>query len=124
MVTANRQASLSLKLPGEKIAGRGLDQFLVEPTREALHDALALVDPTHAHAVEGAFAGPGGAPLPVEVRFSRVVWDDEALFLGIARDISERRAYQAQLERLASFDELTQVPKRALFLDRLDVISL
>ena len=120
VVTANRQASLSLKLPGEKIAGRGLDQFLVEPTRETLHDALALVDPTHAHAVEGAFAGPGGAPLPVEVRFSRVVWDDEALFLGIARDISERRAYQAQLERLASFDELTQVPKRALFLDRLE----
>ena len=57
---------------------------------EALHDALALIDLTHAHAVEGAFAGPRGRRCRWRSVSSRVVWDDEALFLGIARDISER----------------------------------
>jgi diguanylate cyclase (GGDEF)-like protein/PAS domain S-box-containing protein len=40
--------------------------------------------------------------------------------LALLHDISERLEYQAQLERLASFDALTGLPNRRLLTDRLD----
>ncbi|HEY7376243.1 MAG TPA: EAL domain-containing protein [Polyangia bacterium] len=38
---------------------------------------------------------------------------------GISRDISERKAAEKQLQRRAFYDPLTDLPNRALFLDRL-----
>ncbi len=38
----------------------------------------------------------------------------------IARDMVRRKSYQMELYRSANFDKLTNVPNRALFLDRLD----
>ena len=39
--------------------------------------------------------------------------------IGVSTDISERKALEAELERRASYDSLTNLPNRALFLDRL-----
>ncbi|HVV53236.1 MAG TPA: EAL domain-containing protein [Polyangia bacterium] len=39
---------------------------------------------------------------------------------GISRDITERKKAEAQLERQAFYDPLTDLPNRALFLDRLN----
>jgi diguanylate cyclase (GGDEF)-like protein/PAS domain S-box-containing protein len=38
---------------------------------------------------------------------------------GISRDITQRKEFEAQLEHQAFFDTLTQLPNRALFMDRL-----
>ncbi len=38
---------------------------------------------------------------------------------GISRDITEKKQFEAQLERQAFYDPLTQLPNRALFTDRL-----
>lgn len=38
----------------------------------------------------------------------------------IARDMVRRKSYQMDLYRSANFDKLTDIPNRALFLDRLD----
>ena len=40
-------------------------------------------------------------------------------FLGVSRDISERKRQARRIEHLAFYDGLTQLPNRALFLDRL-----
>lgn len=40
--------------------------------------------------------------------------------MGISRDISERRLLHARLDRLAHFDQLTGLPNRTLFFDRLE----
>lgn len=40
-------------------------------------------------------------------------------FVVIARDITERRAAQDQIQRMAFYDPLTQVPNRRLLMDRL-----
>ena len=40
--------------------------------------------------------------------------------LGIARDITERKAAEKQIESLAHYDSLTGLPNRRLFLNRLD----
>lgn len=41
-------------------------------------------------------------------------------FLGVTRDISERRRAQEKMARMAQYDELTQLPNRALLFDRLE----
>lgn len=38
----------------------------------------------------------------------------------VARDITERKALQDNLQRMAHYDELTKLPNRALFFDRLE----
>ncbi|MDD4930323.1 MAG: EAL domain-containing protein [Gallionella sp.] len=40
-------------------------------------------------------------------------------FIGVARDITRRKGYEAELERMANFDTLTGLPNRNLFYDRL-----
>lgn len=121
VVSTNVQASVALDLPPAAIAGRPLGQFLVEPEGSRFLHAVEMLETAQSHCLEGVLQGSNEVTLPVEVHFSRV--EDaagETLYLGLARDISERKAYQAQLERLANFDELTQVPKRNLFMDRLE----
>jgi diguanylate cyclase (GGDEF)-like protein len=39
--------------------------------------------------------------------------------IGVSTDISERKALEAELERRASHDPLTQLPNRHAFVDRL-----
>lgn len=121
VVSANAQASIALDLTPAAIAGHPLGQFLIEPEASRLLHALEMLATAQSHYLEGVLQGNNQVTVPVEVHFSRI--EDiggETLYLGLARDISERKAYQAQLERLANFDELTQVPKRSLFMDRLE----
>jgi diguanylate cyclase (GGDEF)-like protein/PAS domain S-box-containing protein len=54
--------------------------------------------------------------------FVSPVWDDAGNvthFIGVARDISQRKSYEAELERLYNFDTLTGLPNRNLLNDRL-----
>jgi diguanylate cyclase (GGDEF)-like protein/PAS domain S-box-containing protein len=52
--------------------------------------------------------------LPLRDRAGRIIGT-----FGISRDISERKAAEAQLQHRAFYDPLTDLPNRALFLDRL-----
>ncbi|MDD5056973.1 MAG: EAL domain-containing protein [Sideroxydans sp.] len=50
------------------------------------------------------------------------VWDDSGEvthFIGVARDITRRKNYETELERMANFDTLTGLANRNLFQDRL-----
>lgn len=54
--------------------------------------------------------------------FVSPVWDDAGNithFIGVARDISQRKTYEAELERLYNFDALTGLPNHNLLKDRL-----
>jgi diguanylate cyclase (GGDEF)-like protein/PAS domain S-box-containing protein len=60
-----------------------------------------------------------GHEIPIE--FSLSMWREEGrpVFGAIARDISDRCEARAKLERMAHFDELTGLPNRASFRERL-----
>jgi len=60
-----------------------------------------------------------GTTYPVEARIQFSMIGDTPMFVAIIMDISERRAAEEQINFLAFHDELTQLPNRNLFLDRL-----
>ena len=60
-----------------------------------------------------------GEEFPVEMSLSVMRLEEKSCAVGIVRDITERKRYQAQLERQANFDDLTGLPNRNLLADRL-----
>lgn len=61
-----------------------------------------------------------GTTFPVEVRVGGVEYGGERLVLAAARDISERKSLERQLEHQAWHDALTGLPNRLAFQERLD----
>ena len=110
--------------------------FGYQPTELDGAQLLELVHPddrTHAESVFADAMRPHGAPAPAEwrIRHRDETWRDVEVVLtnlldepsvhGIVvntRDISERKALQAQLTHQAFHDQLTGLANRALFLDR------
>ena len=62
----------------------------------------------------------GGTRYPVEVRLQLSKEGETLVFIAIVQDISERKRYIAELEHKALYDEVTDLPNRALLLDRFD----
>jgi diguanylate cyclase (GGDEF)-like protein/PAS domain S-box-containing protein len=60
-----------------------------------------------------------GAALPIDLVVSDLLLEDRRLFIAVVRDVTERKAFEAQLAHLAFHDPLTTLPNRALFMDRL-----
>ncbi|MEX0943296.1 MAG: EAL domain-containing protein [Pseudomonadales bacterium] len=63
---------------------------------------------------------PGGHLLPVELSVNRIENHDSDLMVITFRDISQQLNYEEQIRHNAFFDDLTGLPNRALFFDRLD----
>jgi len=63
-----------------------------------------------------------GQPIWVSIS-GEPIFDAEGTFTGyrgVARDITERKLAEAQIQRLAFYDELTGLPNRRLLMDRLE----
>ncbi|MBS3804426.1 MAG: EAL domain-containing protein [Oleiphilaceae bacterium] len=60
-----------------------------------------------------------GAALPIELGLVEVQQSGETNFIGIVRDITERKKRDREIRQLAFYDPLTQLPNRRLLLDRL-----
>lgn len=65
-----------------------------------------------------------GQEFPMEISISEVQQGVEKIYIGIIRDISERKKAKDQIYELAYFDTLTQLPNRISFeRDVLDVLA-
>ncbi|MEZ5583787.1 MAG: EAL domain-containing protein [Candidatus Competibacteraceae bacterium] len=60
-----------------------------------------------------------GSLVWLEIQTRMVNWQGTAAFQSTVVDITERKNYQAELLRQAHFDKITDLPNRALALDRL-----
>lgn len=60
-----------------------------------------------------------GSLYPVEVRLQISSASDRPMFVAVIMDISDRKAAEDRISFLAYHDELTELPNRNLFLDRL-----
>lgn len=65
-------------------------------------------------------ARKNGDEFPVELSLSEMMLGGQRYFIGILRDITERKLAEKKIAHLAHYDYLTDLPNRARFLDNLD----
>ncbi|PIX04442.1 MAG: PAS domain S-box protein [Gallionellales bacterium CG_4_8_14_3_um_filter_54_18] len=61
-----------------------------------------------------------GEQFPMELSVSEMVLGGMRYFIGIVRDMTERKQAEQKIAHLAHYDYLTDLPNRALFLDNLE----
>ncbi len=61
-----------------------------------------------------------GTSVPLELALSELTIEDKQYFIGVLRDITERKQHEERLRFLATRDHLTGLPNRAMYRDRLE----
>lgn len=63
-----------------------------------------------------------GNVFPMELGVVEIREEDDTRFIGIVRDITDRKQREQEINRLAFYDELTGLPNRRLLIDRLQQV--
>ncbi|MEI2415617.1 EAL domain-containing protein [Orrella sp. JC864] len=110
---------------GQALLGSGFEMLIPEEGRERYRRALLRVaaggTPTMVgRTVEQVGQRADGTVFPLELSLSMWRENGQAHFGGIIRDLSQRRALEQRLFRLAHLDPLTELANREAFGQRLD----
>lgn len=102
---------LNMRLQDLVASGRG--KLEKEHTRMLFNNGRAVFELVHKR--------KDGSVVPVEVHTRIIELGEKKVVAGIARDISERKKAEKAIKRIAYFDQVTGLPNRILFIDRLNV---
>lgn len=110
----------------QDILGKNVNILMPEPTRGE-HDGYIE---RYINTGEAKIIGVGGREVvavrkngeqfPMEVSISEMVLGGMKYFVGIVRDITERKQAEQKIAHLAHYDYLTDLPNRAMFLNTLE----
>jgi diguanylate cyclase (GGDEF)-like protein/PAS domain S-box-containing protein len=124
----NQSAARIFGYEPAEVIGKGVGLLMPEPYRSQYEDYL------HHHRSGGQplvigvgrevrGQRKGGECFPMELAVSHTIYEGRALFIGLVRDISQRKRAEVELEKLAFYDPLTGLPNRRLLLDRLRALA-
>lgn len=120
ILDANKQICDCLGYSREELLSMNVND--IDPTVEKEEHRQRIwekLQPGQSATIEGVFRRKNGSTTPVEVSLGVLELDGQRVFLGLSRDISQRKRMEDELRTAASTDKLTGLPNRALFLDRL-----
>jgi len=126
IVSINRSAERLFGYSQDELRGRNVGVLMPEPYRSAHLGYLRRQVEIGAEDAIGA--GPrevegvrrDGSTFPIDVAVSATYVGGRRLYVGVVRDITERRRNNARMAYLANIDTMTGLPNRNLFLDRLE----
>jgi len=108
------------------VIGRRLSDLIIPQRLRDLHEssleqhlATGLTN-VIGRRVEMVAMREDGTEIPIELAVTRLEANGTPLFTGFVRDITNRKALEAQLMHQAFHDVLTGLPNRGLLLDRID----
>lgn len=110
----------------EEAMGQNVKMLMPEPDRSA-HDGYLhrYVNSNESHVLgtrgrEVRAVRKNGQAFPMELSASEMLLGGQRYFIGIVRDITERKEAEERIAHMAHFDFLTNLPNRASFLNILD----
>jgi diguanylate cyclase (GGDEF)-like protein/PAS domain S-box-containing protein len=119
----------------EQLFGYGADEVLDTPLNRLMSKEDADLHNSHLNAAAKGAARPvaqgrdiyglrkDGSQFPIEITVGQTVIDGRTVFVGILRDITERRALERRLTELATRDSLTGVENRHSIMSALEQAS-
>lgn len=122
IVVANRQFSRFFGIADERtLVGQQIADLIPHATAETMGVLTAEVTspPDQVLRFEHDTVSATGAVVPIEFTLNAVEIAGDSYVLGQMRDMTARREYEAKLVRQASYDEITGLPNRRLYTDRL-----
>ena len=110
----------------QEVIGSSLSMLMPEPDRSAHDSYLNKYLKTGQAKILGVrgrevtAVRKNGDAFPMEMSVSEMVLGGQRYFIGIVRDITERKQAEQKIAHLAHYDYLTDLPNRALLLDVLN----
>lgn len=114
IVDINTSCEAMLGIEKKGVVGRNGAEFLDGAVMNYFTEIMHAIDKGESFAFE--------LPMPENNRYFdvSVFSPDKELFATLFEDVTERKKTDEQIRKLAYYDNLTGLPNRALFLDRLD----
>ena len=126
MIESYNQAAAKIFGYGpDEMIGKSMQRLMPPEMRQAHHNGMRNYLATGQAKVIGHpnVELPGlrkdGTRFLLELTVNEIKFETRRAFVGIVRDITERKRVEAKLIHLAQYDALTGLPNRALFMDRL-----
>lgn len=124
VLTLNQAAKQIFGYSDHEIVGKNISMLMDSPHRENHDSYLSNYINRGISDITGRIREldalhKDGRNFPIELGVVEVQMDGETNFIGIVRDITQRKKREQEIHNLAFYDPLTLLPNRRLFLEKL-----